>query len=119
MSNRMNIQTEVLGKRPVQFNMVGQSLPRQLYETDERISNRIVNRLYPYATKRLKEEGFGEICSKWKPSIYTIEWECTVENRSYCVRWTNDKGGYIELVGILINKWGTPQVDHNFEIGFE
>lgn len=94
----------------------GQSLPTQLETTERKISKRLTARLYRYALDRLQASGFRSSVTDWKVEVYTIDGDSPVDDRSYCVRWINDMGGYIEVIGILINN-GKPNLDHGLSIG--
>lgn len=94
----------------------GQSLPTQLHTTERKISQRLTGRLYRYALERLTVAGFRSSVTNWQVEVYTIDGDAPVDDRFYCVRWINDMGGYIEVIGILISD-GKPNLDHGLAIG--
>lgn len=108
------IVTEVYGKHPTRFNMVGQSLPRQLFKTDESISQGLAKRLHKYALETLDSAGFKSAVSEWKTTVYTDIDEIPSDH-IYCVRWENKQGGSIEVVGIYTRN-GWPCLDHGLAI---
>lgn len=112
------IQTEVMVKGPARFDMVGQRLPSSLHTVDECISAGLAKRLVGYATRAMAEGGFEAATQAWAVSVYTVDGDEKPADRRYCVRWTNPKGGYIEVVGILTSH-GWPSLDHGFDIGQE
>jgi hypothetical protein len=112
------IATEVLKRGPARFNMVGQRLPYHLHTVDEFITAGLAHRLAAYATRRMADGGFAELTAGWKITVYTIDGEDRPAERSYCVRWQNKDGGYIEVVGILTRS-GWPSLDHGYAIGQE
>jgi len=112
------ITTEVMARGPAQFNIVGQLLPYQLRTVDEVISAGLAHRLAAYATRRMADGGFAELTAGWKITVYTIDGDDRPADRSYCVRRQNEKGGYIEVIGILTRS-GWPSVDRGFAIGEE
>ncbi|MBK3779991.1 hypothetical protein G3A43_06960 [Paraburkholderia aspalathi] len=112
------IATEVMVRGPAQFNGVGQFLGYNLHKVDEVISHGLAHRLVVYATRSMADAGFAALTASWKVSVYTINGEERPADRSYCVRWENEKGGFIEVVGIL-TRAGWPTLDHGFEIGQE
>lgn len=111
-----SITTEVYGKHPTRFNMVGQSLPTQLFKTDDGISQGLTKRLHKYALETLDSAGFKFAVSGWEVTMYTIDAEERPSDRSYCVRWENLNGGSIEVVGIYTRN-GWPFLDHGLAIG--
>ena len=110
------MQTEVYKLLPVRFDIVGQVTSRPLSLTHESISDGLAVRLYKYALQTLDSAGFKGAVKDWLPSVYTIGGESSPSERSYCVRWTNNEGGYIEVVGILTRS-GWPSLDHGLYIG--
>lgn len=81
----------------------------------EVISNGLVGRLFKYATKRACEAGFDSVMD-WDVEVYTLDGREPPPDRSYCVKFKNSLGGYIEVIGILTNR-GWPSLDHGFAIG--
>lgn len=112
------IATEVMKRGPAQFNGVGQFLGYPLYIVSEAISPGLAQRLAHYARRRMSDAGFGALTEDWRVTAYTIDGDETPAHRSYCVRWQNGKGGFIEVVRIL-TRAGWPCLDHGFEIGQE
>jgi hypothetical protein len=108
------IQTEVYRKGPQRYNMVGQSLPQNLTVTQEAITPGLAKRLHNYAKTRMTDSGF-EFALTWKTTVYTVEAERPSSERSYCVAFLNDKGGRIEVHGILTRR-GWPFLDHGIGI---
>ena len=108
------MKTEVYTKGPAR-SWWGQSLPRQVLKTSGAISAGLATRLQRYASNRLNDAGMLESVTGWSMAVYTIDGEETSANRSYCVRWENEKGGYIEVVGILTRS-GWPFLDHGLSI---
>ena len=111
-----SIATEVYGKHPTRFDMVGQSLPTQLFKTDDGISQGLAKRLYKYALETLDSSGFKSAVVGWEITVYTIDSEKIPSERSYCVIWENSDGGSIEVVGIFTQN-GWPFIDHGLAIG--
>ncbi len=109
------METEVL-KRVPEWNTLHQKTNYFLTATDEKISAGLALRIHNYALEQLKSAGFFEIVKGWVASVYTCDGDDRPSNRSYCVRWTNVQGGYIEVVGILTYK-GWPNLDHGLAIG--
>jgi len=112
------IQTEVLIAGPTPFDSTGRALSPRLTVTDESISQGLAKRLSDYAHRQLDEHGFGSLAGISDVSVYTVDGNDRPSERSYCVRWTNAKGGYIELVGIA-TKAGWPFLDFGFAFGFD
>ena len=112
------VATEVLKRGPAQFNGVGQFLGYPLHTVAEAISPGLAQRLVRYAQGRMNDAGFGALTADWQVTAYTIDGDETPGHRSYCVRWQNEKGGFIEVVRIL-TRAGWPCLDHGFEIGQE
>lgn len=112
------IQTEVLSRGKARVDMVGQRLPDHLTTVDECISDGLAKRLVRYGLERLDDAGFRVMVNGWSTLVYTCDAEDSPADRSYCVRWKNEQGGYIELIGILTRK-GWPSLDHGYEIGHE
>jgi len=118
MNTATPIATSVMAPDPARFNQVGQLLATTLHDVDESISQGLAARLLRYAEKRLDASGFLTAVTGWTVEVYTIDGDDVPSARSYCVRWKNDEGGYIEVVGILTNH-GWPCVDHGFYMGAE
>lgn len=112
------MQTTVLTRGPANFNMCGQLLGYPLKTVADTISAGLAKRLHAYALKRLAEAGFQRAVEGWAVEVYTLDGNERPADRSYCVRFQNLEGGYIELVGILTNM-GWPCFDHRFSIGHE
>jgi hypothetical protein len=113
-----SVATEVLKRGPAQFAGWGEFLGYPLHEVDEVISQGLAQRLVAYAKNRLIEAGFDRLVEGWTLTVYTINGDDRPADRSYCVRWKSEKGGFIEVVGILTRS-GWPTLDHGFEIGEE
>lgn len=112
------IATEVLKRGPAQFDMVGKHLGYSLHKVDEVITHGLAHRLACYATRRMAESGFLPFIRGSKLEVYTTDGDERPTDRSYCVRWQSEQGGYIEVIGIL-TKHGWPCLDHGFAIGEE
>jgi hypothetical protein len=97
--------------------MVGQKLTTTLHAVDE-VSQGLAHRLAVFATRRMAEAGFTALTAVSKLEVYTTDGDEPPAHRHYCVRWQNEKGGYIEVVGILTRS-GWPSLDHGFAIGQE
>ena len=123
------ITTEVMQRGKPRFDMCGHSLPDTLTTTSETISAGLTARLHRYAFQRLECAGFAATVrrpaglidgapsySEWPCEVYTMDAEDKPANRSYCVRWKNEEGGTIEVVGILTRR-GWPSLDHGLAIG--
>lgn len=110
------MKTTVYQQKP-HFNQVGQRLPSSLHETPEQITAGLAARLRRHAAQRLTDAGFTQAVA-WEAEVYTMDADEKPSERSYTVRFQNDKGGYVELCGILTaNGW--PNVDHGLAIGHE
>ena len=114
----MKVSTTVFQKLEPRFDMTGQYLGTSLFEAPEKIAPYRVRKLLRYASKRVQDAGFGFAVGDWIVSVYTNDADCRMDDRGYCVRWQNHQGGYIELVGILVEK-ARPILDHGFAIGQE
>ena len=101
---------------PARFTMVGTSLPKHVLDSENDIPIGLAKRIYKYAKARFEEAGFPT--KGRKVEVYSIDGDEELEDRSYCVKFQNAKGGYLELVGILINN-GIPTIDHGFEVGVD
>ncbi len=124
----MIIATEVLQPSPTRFTLYGKALPNELKTTDEKVSPGLAKRLARYALNRLQDSGFRRVVEPtsgvigkpnlghWRVLVYTTDGDQSSSVRSYCVRFTNCDGGYIEVVGIL-TKRGWPSLDHGLAIG--
>jgi len=111
------MKTVVYEKGPARFDMAGQRLPTVVRETFEAISKGLAERLRRHAESRLAGAGFTQAAG-WKVEVYTLDGEDKPADRGYTVRFQNEKGGYIEVIGILTVK-GWPSLDHGFAIGEE
>lgn len=110
------LTTTVMKAGPTRFNMVGQRLDSHLHIIDEVISQGMAQRLYAYALKAFDAAGFLEMCRTWQVEVYTVDGHLKGPERSYCVQFKNEKGGYIELIGIETLK-GWPTLDYGLAIG--
>lgn len=108
------IESEVLKRGPSRFNLVGRSLPCQLFSTDEQISAGTVKRLYQYALSELKNSGFN-VVEHWKAKVYTMDGDMSASDRIYCVEFIHELGGTIGVEGIMTKK-GWPFLHHGFNI---
>ncbi len=111
------IHTSVWQEQPPRYDIAGQKLDTLLVLTDRSISPGLATRLHRYAEARLKEVGFDALlpCSV---EVYTTDGDSAPSDRSYVVKFTTVKGGYLELCGILVRK-GWPSLDHGFYAGSE
>ena len=107
------IKTQVYKSEPPRFNMVGQKLDTIIQLVQGDISPGLVKRLMNYAQKVVDQAGFEKFTENSTISVYNID-----KHNIYCVRWTNEKGGFIELSGIHTHK-GWPTLDYGFSIGVE
>lgn len=107
------ISATVLQRSEPRFNIVGQRLPDSLRDTDQTISPGLVARLYRYALRGLTDAGF--VVEGWKCEVYTTDADERPADRSYCVEFTNERGGMIGLQGIL-TRHGHPFLDHGLTI---
>lgn len=124
----MKIQTTVLTTRdpsPPAAPSSGQGTcvilmpgPRSqpLFETDEHISAGLAKRLHRFAVSRLDDFGFAQAAQGWDVEIYTLDGDDKPADRAYTVRFTNEKGGYLEVSGILTRS-GWPSLDHGLHVG--
>lgn len=112
----MTLTTNVLIRGAAKFNMAGQFLGYPLNTIGEKITDGLKRRLHHYAEQRLFESGFNLAVVDWDVEVYTLDGNDKPTDRSYCVRFKNAKGGFIEVIGIL-TKSGWPMLDHGFEIG--
>ncbi len=110
------MHTTVMKKGPTRFNMVGQHLDYELFTIDESISAGLAKRLVSYALSRLNDAGF--VVDQWNIEVYTMDGDVSPVERRYCVKFQNEKGGYIELIGIY-TEHGWPSLDHGFSIGID
>jgi len=99
------------------FDQVGQRLPCSLHETKEQITAGLAARLRRHANQRLTDTGFTQAAA-WELEAYTINADEKPADRACSVRFLNEKGGYVDVVGILTNN-GRPVLDHGFAIGTE
>jgi hypothetical protein len=113
----MALTTEVYGQHPARFTMTGQVLPTNLFKTEEGITQGLAKRLHKHALETLEASGFKAAVSGWSVTVYTIDASDIPSNRSYCVRWENEQGGSIEVIGILTRK-GWPHLDHGLAINW-
>ncbi|ETV05562.1 hypothetical protein I5M16_19780 [Pseudomonas aeruginosa] len=125
------MRTEVYQRGAARFDMSGRRLPFNLSLTGESITPGLAARLHRYAFDRLRAAGFADAIrrpaglangrpawSEWDCTVYTMDADDRPADRSYCVRWKNPAGGYLEVAGILTLK-GWPTLDHGLEIGEE
>lgn len=111
----MSIATEVYEPGPYRHDMCGQTLPRQMFLTDEQISKGLAQRLLRYAERSLAEEGFLEAVSGWAVTVGTDNADDSPPDRFYWVKWTNPKGASLSITGILTSR-GWPYLDHGMQI---
>jgi len=111
----MVITSTVYLKLPPKFNMVGQVVSRPLKVTGENISPGMIKRLSKFALKELIGDGF-ECCRDWDINVNTMDADLPPSERIYTVMFTNPKGGYIEVCGILTRN-GWPSLHHGYSIG--
>lgn len=114
----MHIATTTLQRGPAQFDQVGQLLGYPLKNVKDDIRPGLAQRLVKHAQERFVEAGFGPAISGAQVEVYTMDGDDKPSDRSYNVKFLNEKGGYLELCRILtINGW--PSLDHGFAIGHE
>lgn len=112
------MQTTVYTRNPTTFNMYGQSHPNTLKEVDGVISTDLCEKLLAYSLATLDSAGFKDCVTNWTIEIYTLDGdEEDPEERTYCTRWLNTGGGYIEVIGIFIRD-GVPWLDHGLAVGY-
>ncbi|GEL42305.1 hypothetical protein MEX01_28960 [Methylorubrum extorquens] len=109
------ITSTVLRRGAARFDMVGQRLPDSLHDTGQFISNGTVKRLHRYALRALTDAGFD--VSEWACEVYTMDGDDAPSERTYCVEFTNAKGGMLGVQGIHTYK-GHPCLDHGLCIDF-
>lgn len=110
------IKSESYNELPDRFDICGKLLPQQIVLTSKKISHGLAIRLYNYAFGVLCEAWFADAVTNWSPLVYTSKGNDKAVDRIYCVRWTNDKSGYVEVVGIFTRS-GWPTLDHGLSIG--
>jgi len=98
------------------FSQTGQRLASSLHEVSEEISAGLAQRLARYAQTRLEDAGFVALGERIE--VYTLDADEPPANRAYTVRFQHEKGGYLEVSGILTRR-GWPSLDHGFAIGEE
>lgn len=103
------VVSSVLRRGPARFNMVGQRLPDSLHDTDQAIAKGMVKRLHRYALRALSDAGF-DVCG-WACEVYTMDGDDRPSERTYCVEFTNAKGGMLGVKAIHVSK-GHPFLDH-------
>lgn len=86
----------------------------QRITSDFIITERLVNRLVSYAKDRCSEMGF-EFVLNWKMEVTTYNGDVPPADRLYCVSFSNDKGGRIDVAGIQTSN-GWPIMDFGFSI---
>lgn len=110
------MKTEVFVPDAAQFSMCGERLTQTLTRTEATISPGLAARLRHYALGILEAAGFLGAVDGWSPLVYTVDGHEAPVDRSYCVRFTNALGGYIEVIGIL-TRHGWPTLDHGLAVG--
>jgi len=114
----VSIATEVMKRGPAQHDMCGRFLSYPLTTIDESISAGLAERLVAHAQRALTEAGFEALVEGWRVTVSTMDGDERPAKRFYNVRWQNEKGGYIEVTGIL-TRHGWPTLNHGFDIGQE
>lgn len=115
----MTIESTVYVKQPTRHTMYGAAIPKDLrVDVSSEISGGLVKRLVSYAIEGFESAGFMSFVREARLSVYTVDGDLQSPDRSYCVRAQCEKGGYIEMIGILTSK-GWPTIDHGFYIGRE
>lgn len=110
----MFVQSEVMRKGPARFDMCGQFKGYPLsVDPDGKIAPGLVRRLVRWAVKGMEEAGFP-VFSDVK--VYTTDGNEPPAHRTYCVTFTNEKGGSIGIQGIMTNSGGWPFIDHGLFI---
>lgn len=112
----MHLSTTVMLRGPANFNQVGQFLGYPLKDLPEQISAGLAQRLAKYAETRLVDAGFAPIIAGSTIEVYTMDGDDKPADRAYVVKFKTQKGGFIEVVGILTRN-GWPSLDHGFCIG--
>lgn len=116
---QLQLQTQVLECNPTRFDLTGRALTKTLRDSlGVPIRPGLARRLRVYAEESLDVAGFLPLVSSWQPCVYTVDGDSTPSMRSYCVRFTNAQGGYIEVVGIFTRR-GWPFLDHGYAVGQE
>ncbi|WP_087864471.1 hypothetical protein [Comamonas thiooxydans] len=85
--------------------------------TSAKLSLALAGRLKNYALQRFSSKGFDVFCKDAKLDIYTLDGEEAARDRTYMVRFSSPKGGFIELNGIVIDEFEFPKKDFGFSIG--
>lgn len=106
-------RSEVLVRGKPRFSMCGERLPDNLIDTDQEISAGLVARLDRYALKVLQAAGFD--VQYWSCNVYTMDGDLPPSDRTYCVEFTNERGGLLGVQGILTSR-GWPILDHGFVV---
>ena len=112
----LHIETEVLLRGQARHDMVGRFLGYPLHITEQQISAGLAKRLVRYGEHVLDDNGFLDMVQGWAVKVGTNDADKTPANRFYWVTWTNEKGGTINVTGILTSK-GWPTLDHGLTIG--
>jgi hypothetical protein len=116
MSTAANtIHTEVYKTGLAEFNQVGQLLGHPVAITNQVISQGLAKRLLDYGLKSLEDSGFLPAVQGWAVEIYTLDADEKPSDRAYVVKWVNEKGGYLEVVGIH-TQGGWPALDYGLEV---
>jgi hypothetical protein len=110
------VSSTLMTTLPQRFDMAGQRLSQELRVRPGEISAGLVKRLHAYALKSLMDSGFDAAVRGWMVEVYTMQAELPVSERGYTVRFQNEKGGYIEVVGIATSH-GWPTLDFGLDIG--
>lgn len=109
------ITTTVMKREEARFDMVGTFLGYPLSVMNEVITQGLAERLTKYALNHLDDEGFLAAVDGWKVEVYTLDGDAKPADRTYCVRFINQKGGSIEVIGIF-TKNGWPFLNHGLAI---
>lgn len=97
-----------------EWNCLHQTNNYYCVEVKSDIREGLVKRLIKYAKEALIEDGF-DILNWPEINVSTTDGNDIPSNRSYCVKFINDKKGSIGVQGIFCRN-GWPFLDHGFFI---
>ena len=109
------VKGTVWGRHAARFNLCGQKLPTQLYQTEEEIPRGLAVRLWRYARECMIENDL-EFCTNWQAEVETIDTDLPSSDRCYSVWWESPQGMKIGVQGIHISRYGWPILHHGMFI---